>query len=44
MSVEQAEKIVSSEYEYILLDEEDKICVRENIMAAILEQVQNKLI
>ena len=39
MTVEQAEKIVSLDYEYILLDEEDKQCVRENIMAAIFEQV-----
>jgi hypothetical protein len=32
------------DFDYILLDEEDKQCVRENIMAAIFEQVQNKLI
>lgn len=41
---EQAEKVATSGFDYIILDEEDKQCVRENILNAILQQVTNKLI
>lgn len=41
---EQAERISTSGFDYILLEEGDKQFVRENIMQAIYEQVQNKKI
>jgi hypothetical protein len=41
---EHAEKIAQVGFDYILLDEQDKECVRNNIMAAVCEQVQVKLI
>jgi len=39
---EHAKKVAASGFEYILLAEEDKQWVRENIMGAVKEQVQNK--
>jgi hypothetical protein len=41
---EHAAKVATSGFDYILIDESDKQCVRENIMGAILSMVQNKLI
>ena len=42
MSEEQASKITVQGFEYIVLQESDKQCVRENIMAAIFQQVSNR--
>ena len=39
---EHAAKVATSGFDYILIDEGDKQCVRENIMGAIQSQVQNK--
>ena len=36
--------MATSGFDYIILDEEDKQCVRENIMSAIYQQFSNKLI
>jgi hypothetical protein len=41
---EHAQKVATSGFDYILIDEGDKQCVRENIMAAIYAMVSNKLI
>lgn len=41
---QQAQKLATSGFDYILIDEADKQCVRENIMDAVLAQVQNKKI
>ena len=40
--VAHAEKISTSGFDWILLDEGDKQFVRENIMEAIYEQAQSK--
>ena len=41
-SKEQADRCTVAGTEYIILTEQDKSCVRENIMQAIAQQVQNK--
>lgn len=40
--VEHAKKVSTSGFDYIILTEEDKEVVRNNIMGAIFEQIQNK--
>jgi 2-keto-3-deoxy-L-rhamnonate aldolase RhmA len=37
-----AEKVATSGFDFVLIDEADKQCVRENIMGAIFAQVANK--
>jgi 2-keto-3-deoxy-L-rhamnonate aldolase RhmA len=39
---EHAEKVATSGFDYILLEESDKQNVRENMMEAVLNQIQNK--
>jgi 2-keto-3-deoxy-L-rhamnonate aldolase RhmA len=41
---EHAERVATSGFDYIILDEEDKQCVRKNILEAIYMQASNKLI
>ena len=41
---EHAEKVATSGFDYVLIEDADKSWVRENIMNAIFEQVQNKKI
>jgi importin-7 len=41
-SAEQAQRLATSGFDFILLNEADKQCVRDNIMDAVLAQVQNK--
>lgn len=41
---EQAESVATSGFDYTILDDQDKQCVRENILDAIYQQVSNKLI
>jgi importin-7 len=41
---EHAERVASSGFEYILIDEADKVQVRDNMMNAIMQQIGNRKI
>lgn len=43
-TVEQAERVATSGFDYIIIDEQDKQSVRKNILEAIYWQASNKLI